>query len=81
MNDEVKEILIDLVEYYNAMGTKNDPGIQTFESVAIRASHVLKRIASEGTQCSKLRSSDIDPYAMDVVGSPKQLPLKFENEW
>ena len=47
MNDEVKEILIDLIDYYNTVGTESDPGINTFETVAKRASKALERHARD----------------------------------
>ena len=77
MNDEVKEILIDLVDYYNAMGTDKDPGINTLENVVKRSSKALKR----NYEKRRMRSGDIDPFAMDVVGNTKQLKLKLEEEW
>ena len=77
MNDEIKEILIDLVDYYNVMGTDKDPGINTLENVVKRSSKALKR--SHATSCTS--SGDIDPFAMDVVGNTKQLKLKLEEEW
>tara|TARA_R110000824_G_scaffold67377_8_gene174572 strand:+ start:18578 stop:18724 length:147 start_codon:yes stop_codon:yes gene_type:complete len=43
MNNEVKEILIGLVDYYNAIGTESDPGIQVFESLVQRSSAELKK--------------------------------------
>ena len=77
MNDETKEILIDLIEYYNAMGTEDDPGIHVLEDVVKRSARVLEK----KTRKSQKSSGRVDPFAMDVVGSPKQLPLKLENEW
>jgi hypothetical protein len=77
MNDEVKEILIDLIDYYNTMGTESDPGVGTFEHVAKRASKALR----EHHENSRKRSADVDPFAMDVLGNTKQIKLKFEDEW
>ena len=68
MNDEVKEILIDLIDYYNTVGTESDPGINTFETVAKRASKALERHARDSFESSRNNSSDVDPFAMDVVG-------------
>lgn len=42
MNSEVKKLLIDLIEYYNVMGTESDPGIGTFQNITQRASLALK---------------------------------------
>lgn len=80
MNDEVKEILIDLVEYYNAIGTTDDPGVEAFENVVQRASKVLKQYATnivEGKQNNN--SSDVDPfkYYNDLSDDNN----KHEDEW
>ena len=80
MNDEVKEILIDLIEYYNAIGTENDPGFVPFADVVGRASKALQRHAIGLPPRTQQRSADIDPFAVAAAVSPKQLPLKFENE-
>jgi hypothetical protein len=64
MDDNVKEILIEFIDYYNAIGTKEDPGIGTFEALAKRASRVLEVHAKGG----RLKSADVDPYSFDVVG-------------
>ena len=75
MNDEVKEILIDLINYYNTMGTENDPGIQTFERVAHRASRALKNDANG--QSANKNSADVDPF-----GTAGAFPAyKLEDEW
>lgn len=58
MNDEVKEILIDLVEYYNVIGTDKDPGFGAFENVAQRASKALEHYAEGIAQ----RTKDVDPF-------------------
>tara|TARA_R100000152_G_C6748267_1_gene171869 strand:+ start:538 stop:780 length:243 start_codon:yes stop_codon:yes gene_type:complete len=78
MNDEVKEILIDLVNYYNAMGTSDDPGIEAFQNVVQRSSHALERYSKQAKQNSQT-TKDVDPFASydefpDVV-------IKQENEW
>jgi hypothetical protein len=78
MNDETKEILIDLVDYYCRMGTKIDPGISVLESVVQRASKALEREAAEQKLRGNRRSSDVDPFAMDVVGYRK---MKHENDY
>jgi len=79
MNDEVKEILIDLVEYYSAIGTENDPGIQAFESVAQRASKALERYATNNNK----KSVDVDPfigYDGQQYGGFPEAPIKHEDE-
>ena len=68
MNDELKELLIDLVDYYNEMGTDKDPGIRTLENIVQRASVVLEVQHRIDTIKSNRNSADVDPYAMDVVG-------------
>jgi hypothetical protein len=81
MNDEVKEILIDLIDYYNLIGTPEDPGFVPFAAVVERASKALKQQAEEQKTQERRRSSDVDPFAMDVVGNAQQLNLKLEEEW
>jgi len=73
MNDEVKEILIDLIDYYNNTGTEDDPGFGVFENIAQRASKALEKYA----QSKRFNSADVDPYAIDVVGYRK---TKHEND-
>ena len=75
MNDEVKEILIDLVDYYCRMGTKLDPGIGVFERVAQRASRALKNDANG--QSANKNSADVDPFGT-AGGFPT---YKLEDEW
>jgi hypothetical protein len=82
MNNEVKEILIDLIDYYNAIGTEDDPGIRVFEKVAQRASKALDRFAAKQSNQQPQNSGDVDPYGMDVVATiPYQMQLKLEDEW
>jgi len=68
MNNEVKEILSDLIDYWNTMGTESDPGIEAFCSVVQRASKVLER--NRNTDVVR-----IDPFD---IGEP---PTKHEEEW
>ena len=79
MNDEVKEILIDLIDYWNAMGTDDDPEIEEFEKIIQRSAAALGRNFNDEAQKEFLRSSDIDPFAMDVVGYGGA--LKHENDF
>ncbi len=73
MNDEVKEILIDLVNYYNAMGTESDPGIRMFENVAQRASRALETYAKGPGK----KSADVDPFS-----DTGEFPVyKLEDQW
>jgi len=72
MNDEVKEILIDLVDYWNAMGSENDPGFEVFANVVQRASKALERY-------SKRTTPNLDPF-----NSYDEFPdfiIKMEDEW
>ena len=61
MNNNVKEVLIDLVDYWNALGTENDPGMEAFCSVVQRASQALELQSREDT---KNNSVDIDPFEL-----------------
>jgi len=88
MNDEVKEILIDLIGYYNMVGTEDDPGFVPFADIVGRASKALERDAVERHRLEDRRSSSIDPFTMDVVGNRKSQsvdyelpPMKFEDEF
>jgi len=78
MNDEVKEILIDLVDYWNAMGTDDDFGFEKFENVVQRSSKALEQEAAAQQRNKSKRSIDVDPFAIDVVGSGKA--FKHEND-
>ena len=78
MNDEVKEILIDLIDYYNVIGTEDDPGFVPLADVVRRASKALEREANKQKPLDSGRSSDIDPFAMDVVGNTQS--FKHEND-
>ena len=78
MNDETKEILIDLIDYWNTMGTESDPGMEAFCSVVQRASKALERNAKgsrEGNEDKK--SVDVDPFA----NTDKIPAYKMEGEW
>ena len=81
MNDDVKEILIDFINYYNTMGTESSPGIDAYQHTIRRATNALKRHAEEQKAEARKRSSDIDPFAMDVVGNQEQFTLKLESDW
>lgn len=61
MNNNVKEVLIDLIDYWNTMGTESDPGIEAFCSVVQRASRELVLQSREDT---KNNSVDIDPFEL-----------------
>lgn len=78
VDDETKEILIDLVDYYCRMGTKLDPGIGVFESVVQRASKALERHAAVAPKSEEgKRSGDVDPFAITA-----EFPAyKLEDEW
>ena len=77
MDDETKEILIDVINYYNTMGTESDPGIHTFEHIAQRASKVLENHAKEIRENNDINSSDVDPFS-----TTDEFPMyKLEDEW
>ena len=73
MNNEVKEILIDLVNYCNRMSTESDPGIRVLENVAQRASRALER----HVKGSNKNSADVDPFS----DTGEHLVYKSEEEW
>ena len=75
MNDEVKEILIDLIGYYNVIGTDDDPGFVPFADIVQRASKALERHACPNKQ----PTTDVDPFkAYDEF--PDDV-IKMEEEW
>ncbi len=78
MNDEVKEILIDLIDYYNLIGTENDPGFEPFADVVGRASKALERHAIEQKGSETQRSLDVDPFCMKALEETS--PFKHEND-
>tara|TARA_R110002110_G_scaffold331989_2_gene543029 strand:- start:245 stop:466 length:222 start_codon:yes stop_codon:yes gene_type:complete len=73
MNDELKETLIDLVDYWNTMGTESDPGIEALQSVVQRASKALESETKETREDTKNNSMHIDPYDWRSI--------KVEEEW
>jgi hypothetical protein len=80
LNDEVKEILIDLIGYYNVVGTDDDPGFGPFADVVHRASKALERHAknnAEGKQNNN--SSDVDPFK--TYNEFPDDTLKLEEDW
>lgn len=80
MNNTVKELLIDLIEYHRTLKYAKDAGHVRLKYLADRASLQLDK---EKDRRDK-RSGDIDPFAMDVVGdvsSQLNLNLKHESEW
>ena len=90
MNDEVKEILIDLIDYYNTMGTSKDPGVTILESVVQRASSVVETHATKSREGKENKNSaDVDPF--EQVSSLESISkhsyekgfelYKLEDEW
>jgi hypothetical protein len=80
MKNPVKELLIDLVEYYNTIKYAKDAGHVRLQHLASRATQILDREVPQQRQ----NSGDIDPFAIDVVSETTQqltLNLKHENEW
>lgn len=62
MNNNVKEVLIDLIDYWNTMGTESDPGIEAFCSVVQRASRELELESKKNCEGTKNNSVGIDPF-------------------
>jgi hypothetical protein len=63
MNNNVKEVLIDLIDYWNTMGTESDPGIEAFCSVVQRASRELELESKKNRKKrTKNTSISIDPF-------------------
>ncbi len=88
MNDEVKKILIDLIGYYNVIGTDDDPGFGPFADIVSRASKVLDHEAFKHRRYKHDRSGRIDPFAMDTLKCSEQKNntnsdriIKQENDW
>lgn len=69
MNNEVKEILVDLIDYYNTIGTEDDPGFKSFTDIVNRSSKMLERNATP-------RIRDVLPHK-DFT----EKIIKQENEW
>ena len=81
MNSEVKEILIDLIDYYNVIGTEDDPGFEPFADIVSRASKALEYDALNSRNGQNKGSGDIDPFAMNAVGTRKEKIFKHEDEF
>ena len=75
MNDEVKEILIELIDYYNIIGSKDDPGFEVFAAIVHRSSKALERHAKGTTQTAK----DVDLFE-PYDEFPDDI-IKMEDEW
>ena len=75
INNATKEILIDLINYYNVIGTEDDPGFVPFADIVNRASKALEQHANGDTQ----GSGDVDPFtAYDEF--PDHV-IKHESDW
>ena len=79
MNDEVKEILFDLIEYYNLIGTKDDPGFESFADVVQRASKALMTHAKNNSEGKQNTNSDVDPF--EAYNEFPDSIIKVEEEW
>ena len=80
MNDEVKEILIDLVDYWNTTGTESDPGIEAFQSVVQRASKALERDTKESREGKEDKKNiDVNPFR-EYDEFPDSI-IKTEEDW
>lgn len=74
MNDETKEILIDIINYYNTAHAMNCDKLQ---KLANRASKALDRHATVCKHKASRTSADVDPFV--VTG---EFPVyKLEDEW
>jgi hypothetical protein len=78
LNDEVRDILIDLVDYYNTMGTPSDPGIHTFQHVVQRSAKALER-HSKQTNHPLQTTKSIDPFKT-YDEFPDDV-IKMEDDW
>ena len=78
MNDEIKEILMDLIDYYNVIGTEDDSGFETFADVVKRASKALEHHAIKQKDHKTPRSLDIDPFSIDSLEETS--PFKHESD-
>ena len=76
MNDEVKEILIDVVDYYDSVGTEDDDGI--LASVALRSRLALERHSKQTTQTPQTTKA-VDPFT--AYDEFPDTVLKLEDEW
>jgi len=74
MNDEVKEILIDLIDYWNTLNAKDTP--QIFAAIVQRSSTALDRYHKQAT-IQTIKDIDVfEPY--------DEFPdflVKMEDEW
>jgi len=74
MNDEVKEILIDLIDYWNTLDTKGTPDFETFADIIQRSSTALDRYHKQ-TTIQTIKD-------VDVFESYDEFPfVKMEDEW
>jgi len=77
MDDKIRGVLRDLVEYHQAICYTPDRLPMTLTDLTQRAQKLLEADAKRRS----LRSGDIDPFAMDVVGTPHGRIIKKETEW
>ena len=75
MNDEAKEILIDIIEYQNAVGTKKDLGSLTLERLAQRAQKALDNYS----RTKNTPSTGVDPFQVEF--DQYEFEFKDEAEW
>lgn len=78
MNDEIKEILISLTEYYKSRRTPQDfsDGSAALENIVARATRALEQEVRK-KQTTNRNSSDVDPFV-----TPRDFPAyKLEDEW
>jgi hypothetical protein len=77
MDDKIRGVLRDLVQYHQAICYTPDRLPMTLTALTQRAQKLL---AADDAR-RRARSGDIDPFAMDVVGTPQHRIIKKETEW
>ena len=77
MDDKIRGVLRDLVEYHQAICYTPDRLPMTLTDLTQRAQQLLQADAKRRS----LRSGDIDPFAMDMVGGMVRPHMKKETGW
>jgi hypothetical protein len=77
MDKQVKEILIDMVKYYEGIKNTPDSLNSTLQQLATRAEAALR---VEHTR-TRQKPYGVDPFAMDVCGEVQPKTHKRENDW
>tara|TARA_R110000824_G_scaffold11244_2_gene48687 strand:+ start:547 stop:780 length:234 start_codon:yes stop_codon:yes gene_type:complete len=77
MDDKIRGVLRDLVEYHKAICYTPDRLPATLTEMSQRAQKLL----ADDEKYRSLRTGDIDPFTLDVVGSQARPSIKKETEW